>query len=337
MWGWIDMSLKWNNHEITINTSTVYSPYKSLVLWIENINQGKLPCQIEIDDESDIFRLKAYPEDNKELFYLIIENTCDKDNKVYLEGLFNRKEFIAEFCSKFRHFLTREYDNEYWTDDDEDDLSKLIAGGFKIAVKYTCPCCGYKILAESGNYDLCPICYWEDDPAQFRDPDLEGGPNSPSLRQAQLNFILYGASDQECLSYVRPPNAWDVRDSAWLPFHQIQENILTLQKDFEKNRDLPVNLFKSVSFLFLKDKLDSYRKTKKDLRRCGKKSQENYCKVKPDALEKIKNEQIRYWLLKAESTNDVEFIVKTKDGFWKWLEKVKVCNHLHLESGLRQV
>ncbi len=62
MWGWIDMSLKWNNHEITINTSTVYSPYKSLVLWIENINQGKLPCQIEIDDESDIFRLKAYPE-----------------------------------------------------------------------------------------------------------------------------------------------------------------------------------------------------------------------------------------------------------------------------------
>lgn len=335
MWGWIDMSLKWNNHEITINTSSVYSPYKSLVRWIENINQGKLPCQIDIDDESDIFKLKAYPVDNKELFYLIIENTCDKDNKIYLEGLFNKGEFIAEFSYKFRHFLTTEYDNEYWTDDDEDDLSKLIAGGitggFKIVAKCTCPCCGFKTLAESGNYDLCPICYWEDDPSQYEDPDLEGGPNSPSLRQAQLNFILYGASDQECLSYVRPPSPWDVRDSTWLPLYQIQENILTLQKEFEKNRDLPVSLFKATSFLFFKEKLDRCRNEKKDIRRCNKKSQENYCNVKSDALDKIKEEQIRYWLFKAESVSDVEFIVKAKDSFWKWLEKVKVCSHLHLE------
>lgn len=331
MYGWIDMALKWNNNEIMINTSSVYSPYKSLVRWIENINQDKLPCQVDIDDESDIFKLKAYPADNKELFYLIIENTCDKDNKIYLEGLFNKREFIAEFSYKFRHFLTTEYDNEYWTDDEEDDLSKLFAGGFKIAVKCTCPCCGYKTLAESGNYDLCPICYWEDDPSQYEDPDLEGGPNSLSLRQAQLNFILYGASSQECLSYVRPPNAWDVRDSTWLPLHQIQENILTLQKEFEKNRDLPVNLFKSISFLFFKEKLVRCKNEKKDIRRCIKKSQENYCNARSDALGKIKDEQIRYWLLKAESINDVEFIVKAQDSFWKWLENVKICSHLHLE------
>lgn len=335
MYGWIDMALKWDNDEITINTSSVYSPYKSLVTWIENINQGKLPCQIDIDDESDIFRLKAYPVDNKELFYLIIENTYDKDNRIYLEGLFNRGEFIGEFCYKFRHFLTTEYDNEYWTDDDEDDLSKLIAGGitggFRIEVKCTCPCCGYKTLAESGNYDLCPICYWEDDPSQYEDPDLEGGPNSPSLRQAQLNFILYGASDQECLSYVQPPSLWDIRDSTWLPLHQIQENILTLQKEFEKNRDLPVNLFKSISFLFFKKKLNRCRNEKKDIRRCNKRSQENYCNARSDALGKIKDEQIRYWLLKAESINDVEFIVKAQDSFWKWLENVKICSHLHLE------
>lgn len=334
-YGWIDMALKWNTNEITINTSSVYSPYKSLVRWIENINQGKLPCQIDIDDESDIFKLKAYPVDNKELFYLIIENTCDKDSKIYLEGLFNTGEFIAEFSYQFRHFLTTEYDNEYWTDDDEDDLSKLIAGGtnggFKIVAKCTCPCCGYKTLAESGNYDLCPICYWEDDPSQFEDPDLEGGTNSPSLRQAQLNFILYGASDQECLSSVRPPGLWDVRDSTWLPLHQIQENILTLQKEFEKNSDLPVNLFKATSFLFFKEKIDRCRNEKKDIRRCNKKYQENYCNVKSDALDKIKDEQIRHWLLKAESINDVEFIVKAQDSFWKWLEHVKGCSHLHLE------
>ncbi|MCF6147938.1 MAG: hypothetical protein E3K37_04685 [Candidatus Kuenenia sp.] len=335
MYGWIDMTLKWNNHEITINTSSVYSPYKSMIRWLENINQGKLPCQLDIDDESDVFRLKAYPVDNRELLFLIIENTCDEDNKIYLEGLFDREKFTAEFCYKFRQFLTTEYDNEYWTDDDEDELDKLIVrgirGGFRISVKCTCPCCGYKTLTESGNYDLCPICYWEDDPAQYEDPDLEGGPNSPSLRQAQLNFILYGACDQECLSHVRPPGMWDVRDPAWLPLYQIQENILTLQKEFEKNSDLPVTLFKSASFLFFKEKLDKCRNEKKDTRRCNKKYQENYCNAKSDALGKIKDEQIRYWLLKAESINDVELIVKAKASFWKWIEKVKICSHLHLE------
>lgn len=262
-YGWIDISLKWNNNEITLSTSSIYSPYKSLVIWIENINRGKLPCQFDID-EYDIFKLTAYPVDNKELFYLVIENTCDKDNKIYLEGLFNRGIFVAEFCDTFAHFLATEYNNEYWTDNDEDDLRKLIpgklTGDFNNELKYTCPCCGYKTLAELDNYDLCPICYWEDDSTQYENPDLEGGPNAPSLRQAQLNFILYGASDHECLGQVNPPSPWTVRDSTWLPLYQIEENIHSFQKEFEKNSDLPVNLFKSTSFLFFKDKLDRCRK-----------------------------------------------------------------------------
>jgi len=26
-----------------------------------------------------------------------------------------------------------------------------------------CVCCGYKTLKEQGQYEVCPICYWEDD------------------------------------------------------------------------------------------------------------------------------------------------------------------------------
>ena len=29
--------------------------------------------------------------------------------------------------------------------------------------KYTCPCCGYKTLDDEHEYEICPICYWEDD------------------------------------------------------------------------------------------------------------------------------------------------------------------------------
>ncbi len=53
-------------------------------------------------------------------------------------------------------------------------------------MKYTCPCCGYKTIEEEppGTYEICNICYWEDDEVQFNDPDFEGGANEVSLRQA---------------------------------------------------------------------------------------------------------------------------------------------------------
>ncbi|EJS66361.1 hypothetical protein CN425_23275 [Bacillus cereus] len=59
-------------------------------------------------------------------------------------------------------------------------------------MKYTCPCCGYKTLEEEppGTYEICSICFWEDDPVQFKDPDLEGGANEVSLRQAQKNLLI---------------------------------------------------------------------------------------------------------------------------------------------------
>jgi len=81
--------------------------------------------------------------------------------------------------------------------------------------KNTCPCCGYKTLDGDGNYDICPICFWEDDPVQFSDPDSEGGANIPSLRQAQQNFIEFGSCEERCLPFVRKPTANDLRDPSW--------------------------------------------------------------------------------------------------------------------------
>ncbi|MBC6973621.1 hypothetical protein H9I32_14995 [Bacillus sp. Xin] len=59
-------------------------------------------------------------------------------------------------------------------------------------MKYTCPCCGYKTLEEEppGTFDICSICFWEDDNVQFDDPDYEGGANEESLRQYQKAFFM---------------------------------------------------------------------------------------------------------------------------------------------------
>lgn len=86
-------------------------------------------------------------------------------------------------------------------------------------MKFTCPCCGYKTLDEAppGTFDICEICFWEDDNIQFDDPDYEGGANVPSLRQAQKNFVEFGAYRKDRLELVREPNEKDLKDLEWKP------------------------------------------------------------------------------------------------------------------------
>ncbi len=73
--------------------------------------------------------------------------------------------------------------------------------------RFACPCCGFRTLAEEppGTYTLCPVCYWEDDLVQYRDPGFEGGANRCSLTQARANYALLGASAPEYLNSVRAP------------------------------------------------------------------------------------------------------------------------------------
>lgn len=48
--------------------------------------------------------------------------------------------------------------------------------------KSLCPCCGRTGVEE---YDICPVCGWENDPVQLRKPDFAGGANKMSLEQAR--------------------------------------------------------------------------------------------------------------------------------------------------------
>jgi hypothetical protein len=41
-----------------------------------------------------------------------------------------------------------------------------------------CPCCHYKTISDKGNYEICPVCFWEDD-----------GRNSDDLRYSSVNHM----------------------------------------------------------------------------------------------------------------------------------------------------
>lgn len=48
-----------------------------------------------------------------------------------------------------------------------------------------CPCCGSLMLSGYGEYEICDICGWEDDPVQSSDPAFAGGANKNSLNEAR--------------------------------------------------------------------------------------------------------------------------------------------------------
>ncbi|MFI7284635.1 CPCC family cysteine-rich protein [Micromonospora chersina] len=72
---------------------------------------------------------------------------------------------------------------------------------------YACPCCGYLTLDERGSYEICPVCFREDDGQDDHDVDrVRGGPNRDlSLSVARRNFAEFGAADRRNLRHVRPP------------------------------------------------------------------------------------------------------------------------------------
>ncbi|MCB9261331.1 MAG: hypothetical protein H6607_02990 [Flavobacteriales bacterium] len=102
---------------------------------------------------------------------------------------------------------------------DKDALEKALLI-LTVNSKFACPCCGHKTFTEkpNGTYDICPVCFWEDDPIQLDDPYYEGGANTISLRQAQKNFIEFGACDEEMKRNVRPANYKEPKDKNWKPY-----------------------------------------------------------------------------------------------------------------------
>lgn len=83
-------------------------------------------------------------------------------------------------------------------------------------MKATCPCCGYRTLVRPRNWELCDLCFWEDDPLQSYNPDFASGTNEKSLRDYQSDF-MNGVYPH------REPSFFDEKDPLWIPFQEVIE------------------------------------------------------------------------------------------------------------------
>ena len=106
---------------------------------------------------------------------------------------------------------------------------------------YPPPCCGYISLIDGpGQYDICSICFWEDDLSQLRFPTTIGA-NRVSLIDAQKNYTALGASEERLTQHVRRPTTADQRDPLWRPLDPNKDNIeIPIPgKDYGKTIDRP--------------------------------------------------------------------------------------------------
>ena len=54
-------------------------------------------------------------------------------------------------------------------------------------------------------HDICPVCFWENDPIQNDNEKYVGGANDISLSEAKANYQKFGAVKQEYIKSVRSP------------------------------------------------------------------------------------------------------------------------------------
>ena len=78
-----------------------------------------------------------------------------------------------------------------------------------------CPCCGRASLSERNSYEICKVCWWEDDGQDSAQADtVMGGPNyGVSLTQGRANFLVHGISDparNDLRAHQDPPGKYAV-------------------------------------------------------------------------------------------------------------------------------
>ncbi len=102
-------------------------------------------------------------------------------------------------------------------------------------MKYKCLCCGYLTLSARAEFDICPVCFWEDDAYLIIDEhngsihsaymenenipeelllDIPSGANHGlTLREGKMNYEKYGACEEDMREHVRPPRKYEYPDT----------------------------------------------------------------------------------------------------------------------------
>lgn len=73
------------------------------------------------------------------------------------------------------------------------------------STKTQCDCCDYFTIDNGADYEICPICFWEQDAFGVSEPEADSGANHGlTLREGRSNFLKHGACAPEFVEKVIP-------------------------------------------------------------------------------------------------------------------------------------
>lgn len=111
--------------------------------------------------------------------------------------------------------------------------------------KQKCPCCGFSTLERLASYEICYLCFWEDD-GQGEDElnEVWGGPNGDySLKKARYNFknyyLMYDKEDDTVIQTMKQVN---LKKQAIRLFEQLEKEetksnrFQKIVEEIEKNK-----------------------------------------------------------------------------------------------------
>lgn len=140
---------------------------------------------LELIDLGDIKREEILMELKGDLF----EQTKDYNLPKYNLGIF---EYLKnEFKGVINSYIELQINNL---------LNKNVVVIGEVDDLYSCPCCNYKTLDRIGEYDICKVCYWEDD--GIRELDRYSSVNHMSLSEAIENYRKIGVISDRFLQFV---------------------------------------------------------------------------------------------------------------------------------------
>lgn len=84
----------------------------------------------------------------------------------------------------------------------------------------TCFVCGHITLGERCDWEICPVCFWEDDVLVSSQDESSSANSGMKVSEAQANYILYRACDESSKEHVRPPKENEPLDPAWMPLKE---------------------------------------------------------------------------------------------------------------------
>lgn len=145
--------------------------------------------------------------------------------------------------------------------------------------EYTCPVCGHKTFEHENDFNICPVCNWENDGVQEMNPDSTSGANHLSLNQARERFKLHSYIKTninphlETSEFIQAESEHFViqheSELVWLRFKDSDRNIIIgdhygdpMGSIIDKNEKWTCSFGEGLIVYFLKEPFDTFETMK---------------------------------------------------------------------------